>query len=139
MSSRGEVRRLLAGVGSGEIALNVLAVEGSSPTGPKGPRRFQILSGTGRPMLDWVTSLAGHARHLMAVRNLTGEPRVIGNQEARYKLGDLVDGRLMHDCGITHRRDESVEQMTAHAHALWGPVPCLYAGGRAAAMHMLVA
>ncbi|SLN74052.1 Periplasmic [NiFe] hydrogenase small subunit precursor [Roseovarius gaetbuli] len=66
-ASAGEVRRLLALVESGEIALDVLAIEGSILTGPKGTGRFHILSGTGRSMLDWVQSLAGQAEHVMAV------------------------------------------------------------------------
>lgn len=66
-ASGGEVRRLLALVESGEIALDVLAIEGSILTGPKGTGRFHILSGTGRSMLDWVQSLAGQAEHVMAV------------------------------------------------------------------------
>lgn len=65
--SGGEVRQLLEGVESGEIALDVLAIEGSILTGPKGTGRFHILSGTGRSMLDWVTSLAQRAQHVMAV------------------------------------------------------------------------
>ena len=67
VQSGGDVRRLLEGVENGDIALDVLAVEGSILTGPKGTGRFQMLSGTGRSMLDWVTSLAGHAQHVMAV------------------------------------------------------------------------
>lgn len=65
--SGGEARDLLEGVERGEIALDVLAVEGSILTGPKGTGRFHILSGTGRSMLDWVTSLASHAKHVLAV------------------------------------------------------------------------
>lgn len=65
--SGGEVRQLLEGVESGEIALDVLAIEGSILTGPKGTGRFHILSGTGRSMLDWVASLAQRAQHVMAV------------------------------------------------------------------------
>ncbi len=62
-----EVRALLERVESGALPLDVLAVEGSILTGPKGTGRFHMLSGTGRAMLDWVRSLAPRARHVMAV------------------------------------------------------------------------
>lgn len=63
----GEVRQLLAQIEEGAIPLDILCVEGSILTGPKGTGRFQMLSGTGRPMLDWVTSLAPKAAHVVAV------------------------------------------------------------------------
>ncbi|MCV6596201.1 MAG: HupU protein [Mangrovicoccus sp.] len=62
-----EVRQLLAGIEQGEIALDILCVEGSILTGPRGSGKFQILSGTGRAMLDWVQSLAPLAKHVVAV------------------------------------------------------------------------
>ena len=63
----GEVRALLDGVENGQIPLDILCVEGSILTGPRGTGRFQMLSGTGRSMLDWVQSLAPKARHVVAV------------------------------------------------------------------------
>ncbi len=63
----GEVRALLAQVESGALPLDILCVEGSILRGPNGTGRFQMLSGTGRSMLDWVTSLAAKARHVVAV------------------------------------------------------------------------
>lgn len=65
--SGGEVRDMLAKVEAGEVALDVLCVEGSILTGPKGTGKFQMLSGTGRSMLDWVQSLAPLAHHVVAV------------------------------------------------------------------------
>jgi ferredoxin hydrogenase small subunit len=62
-----EVTQLLEDVVEGRQSLDVLAVEGSILTGPRGTGRFQMLSGTGRSMLDWVLSLAPMARHVMAV------------------------------------------------------------------------
>jgi len=66
-ASGGEVRALLEAVERGDIALDILCIEGAVLTGPRGTGRFQILSGTGRSMLDWVTGLAPRARHVMAV------------------------------------------------------------------------
>ncbi|WP_424975997.1 HupU protein [Dinoroseobacter sp. S124A] len=62
-----EVRALLAGIEAGEIPLDILCVEGAVAKGPKGTGRYQMLSGTGRSMLDWVESLAPHAGHVLAV------------------------------------------------------------------------
>ena len=62
-----EVRRLLSRIEAGEIPLDVLCIEGSVVTGPKGTGRYHMLAGTGRPMLDWVRSLAPLARDVLAV------------------------------------------------------------------------
>lgn len=63
----GEVRRILDDVETGRVPLDILCVEGSILTGPKGTGRFQMLSGTRRSMLDWVQSLAPRAAHVVAV------------------------------------------------------------------------
>jgi len=36
-------------------------------TGPNGTGRFQMLSGTGKPVSHWVAAIAAHARHVVAV------------------------------------------------------------------------
>jgi ferredoxin hydrogenase small subunit len=63
----GEVRALLADIEAGRRPLDVLCVEGSVVTGPRGTGRFQMLSGTGRSMMDWLASLAPMARDVVAV------------------------------------------------------------------------
>ncbi len=47
---------------------------------------------------------------IMTSGNLSGEPQVIGNQEAREKLTPFVDGFVMHDRDIARRLDDSVER-----------------------------
>jgi len=62
-----EVRTLLERIEAEDIPLDVLCVEGAIARGPRGTGRYQMLSGTGRPMLDWTQSLAPLARHVVAV------------------------------------------------------------------------
>ena len=62
-----EVRRILEDVETGRLALDVLCVEGSILLGPRGTGKFQMLSGTGRSMLDWLRSLAPLAGQVVAV------------------------------------------------------------------------
>ncbi|MDO5604721.1 MAG: HupU protein [Paracoccus sp. (in: a-proteobacteria)] len=62
-----EVRAILDAVETGALPLDILCVEGAVARGPRGTGRYQMLSGTGRSMLDWVQALAPRARHVMAV------------------------------------------------------------------------
>ncbi len=67
LETGGEVQAILAAIEAGEVALDVLCIEGSIATGPRGTGRYHILSGTGVPMLDWVRRLAPLARDVVAV------------------------------------------------------------------------
>lgn len=62
-----EVRPLLQAIADGTEPLDILCVEGAIARGPRGTGRFQMLSGTGRSMMDWVRDIAPRARHVVAV------------------------------------------------------------------------
>ena len=47
---------------------------------------------------------------VMTSGNLSGEPQVIDNDEARDKLGPFADAFVMHDRAIARRLDDSVER-----------------------------
>ncbi|ARJ67814.1 HupU protein [Magnetospirillum sp. ME-1] len=52
---------------TGRVRLDCLCVEGSVLLGPGGSGRFQMLSGSGKPMKDWIARLAAKANHVVAV------------------------------------------------------------------------
>jgi Ni,Fe-hydrogenase I small subunit len=62
-----EAVAILDAVATGRVALDCLCIEGSVLFGPGGSGRFQMLSGTGRAMKDWIAALAPRARHVVAV------------------------------------------------------------------------
>jgi hypothetical protein len=55
-------RALLDRIAAGALPLDILCVEGAIAQGPRGTGRYQMLSGTGRSMLDWVRDLAPAGR-----------------------------------------------------------------------------
>jgi ferredoxin hydrogenase small subunit len=87
----------------GREPLDILCVEGSLLTGPHGTGRFHVLSGTGRPMIDWVRELAARARHVIAVGTCAafgGVPTAGGNPTGAVGLqydGDQPGGLLGQD------------------------------------------
>ena len=69
---------------------------------------------------------------VMTSGNLSGEPQVIDNDEARANLGRFADAFLMHDRDIVRRLDDSVERITPQ-----GPMVLRRARGRAPATFAL--
>ena len=77
-----EAVSILDDVAAGRVTLDCLCVEGSVLTGPDGTGRFQMLSGTGRAMQDWIAALASQARHVVAIGSCAsfgGMPAAGGN------------------------------------------------------------
>jgi Ni,Fe-hydrogenase I small subunit len=77
-----EAFAILDGVCAGRIPLDCLCVEGSVLFGPGGTGRFQMMSGTGRSMKDWIALLAARARHVVAIGSCAaygGVPAAGGN------------------------------------------------------------
>ncbi|MBR9837232.1 MAG: carbamoyltransferase HypF [Rhodobacteraceae bacterium] len=79
---------------------------------PYTPLHHLLCAALGRPLV-------------MTSGNLSGEPQVIGNAEARDKLAAFADGFLMHDRDIARRLDDSVERITPQ-----GPMVLRRARGR---------
>ncbi|MCA0847083.1 carbamoyltransferase HypF [Salipiger thiooxidans] len=79
---------------------------------PYTPLHHLLCAALGRPLV-------------MTSGNLSGEPQVIGNAEARDKLAAFADGFLMHDRDIARRLDDSVERVTPQ-----GPMVLRRARGR---------
>ena len=77
------------------------------------------------PLHHLLLAACGGGPLVMTSGNLSGEPQVIGNDEARQKLSDFADGFLMHDRDIARRLDDGVE-MVGPA----GPVVLRRARGR---------
>ncbi len=66
-ASADEFLSLLENIESGTIPLDALCLEGSVMRGPNGTGRFHMLSGTKRPMMRLIESLAQKARYTVAV------------------------------------------------------------------------
>jgi Ni,Fe-hydrogenase I small subunit len=56
-----EALAILQAAADGRLPFDILCVEGALLRGPNGSGRFQILSGSGRPVIEWV-SRSGRTR-----------------------------------------------------------------------------
>ncbi|MEH6472951.1 MAG: HupU protein [Halopseudomonas sp.] len=62
-----QVRQLLQRIEAGEQPLDILCIEGGVVCGPNNSGQFHLLSGTGRPMKQWIEQLAAQASRVVAV------------------------------------------------------------------------
>lgn len=70
-ASGASARRLIESCADGSRPVGILCVEGALVTGPAGSGKFHLLSGTDRPMVDWVRDIAQRAEHVVAVGSCT--------------------------------------------------------------------
>ncbi|MCU7893138.1 MAG: HupU protein [Candidatus Thiodiazotropha sp. (ex Ustalcina ferruginea)] len=66
-ASGSELIELLQSIISKNVRLDILCLEGSVVRGPNDTGLFHRLSGTGKPMRDWIEKLARLATHVIAV------------------------------------------------------------------------
>lgn len=71
-ASGSEAVALLEQVREGRLPLDILCLEGAVMRGPNGTGRFHLMSGTGRPVMDWLRELAGVAGDVVAVGSCAG-------------------------------------------------------------------
>lgn len=98
MESGAEALELLQGAAEGRVTVDALCVEGAVMTGPDGSGRFQMLSGTGQPMARWISRIAAHARHVLAVGSCAafgGIPSAANGPDPGGAVG-LVQGGADH-------------------------------------------
>ncbi|MGB0694666.1 MAG: HupU protein [Rhodospirillaceae bacterium] len=65
--SGASAKETLSAAAEGRLAVDALCIEGAIVCGPQGTGKFHVLSGTGRPMLDWVRDIASHAKDVLAI------------------------------------------------------------------------
>lgn len=85
-----EALDILNAAAEGRVRVDALCVEGAVLTGPNGTGRFQMLSGTGKPLSHWVAAIAAHARHVVAVGSCAaygGVPMATANPTDAVGLG----------------------------------------------------
>lgn len=68
-ASSSEVVSLLDHIAGEKIPLDILCLEGSVIRGPGGSGRFHMMSGTGRPVMNWLAELAPLAEHVVSIGN----------------------------------------------------------------------
>lgn len=91
-----EALDILTAAAAGRLRVDALCVEGAVLTGPDGTGRFQILSGTGRPMARWIADIAAHAHAVVAVGSCAaygGVPMASANPSDA--VGLQYDGGLL--------------------------------------------
>ena len=105
LARAGDDARLAPGIAPGQPCLGWMF--------PHTPLHHLLLDAFGGPLV-------------MTSGNLSGEPQVTTNAEARAKLAEFADAFVLHDRAIARRLDDSVERITQA-----GPMVLRHARGRA--------
>jgi NiFe hydrogenase small subunit HydA len=95
-ASGDEALDLLQAAANGTCPFDILCVEGALLRGPNGSGCFQMLCGSGRPVIDWVRELAARARHVIAIGSCTAFGGIISSGE------NLTDA-----CGLQFDGDQA--------------------------------
>ena len=96
LESGDESLRLLEDCATGQHPFDVLCVEGAMLRGPNGSGKFHLMAGSGRPLTEWVTRLAAHARWIFA----------IGSCTAYGGFSVTTPGNPLEACGLQFEEDE---------------------------------
>ncbi|MBL8396492.1 MAG: HupU protein, partial [Candidatus Accumulibacter sp.] len=80
-ASGDEALALLRVAADGSRPFDILCVEGALLRGPNGSGRFQMLSGSGRPLIDWVRDLAQRAHHVLAIGTCSAYGGIVSSGE----------------------------------------------------------
>ena len=101
---------LLQSIVDGDLALDLLCLEGAVVQGPNGTGLFHRLAGSDRPMRDWIDALARRARHVLAVGSCAayggitaggGNPsEACGLQYDGPRAGGLLGGAFRSGAGL---------------------------------------
>ncbi|MBI5331265.1 MAG: HupU protein [Betaproteobacteria bacterium] len=103
-----EALAILRACAEGRERVDLLCIEGSIMTGPHGSGRYHLLSGTGRPMMDWVRELTARARHTLAIGSCAafggitalGDAGAVGLQFSGDQPGGLLGGAYRSGSGL---------------------------------------
>ena len=80
-ASGDETLALLQAAADSRLPFDILCVEGALLRGPNGSGRFQILSGSRRPVIEWVRELAARARYVVAIGSCTAYGGIVSAGE----------------------------------------------------------
>ncbi len=104
-----DLHRLLQTIIEGDIHLDLLCLEGAVIQGPNGTGLFHRLSGTKRPMRDWIRELAQRAEHVIAVGSC-----------AAYGGITTAGGNPSEACGLQYEGAKSGGLLGEKFHSLAG-------------------
>ncbi len=96
-TSGADLLSLLERIKEGNIALDILCLEGAVVRGPSRTGRFHMMAATGLPMMEWIDSLARVAEYVVAVGSC-----------AAYGGITAAGGNPSDACGLQYEGDEKI-------------------------------